>query len=105
MHDKDLAVVVSQPLYGIETAGPDRGLVRIAVSVCVLDQSDLVPADDFFAQPGHVIMSQENRVRAWTQCKDRWVLDQWIASEERGFELRRYLKRRKSLFCLRTGSS
>src|SRR5437867_10134803 len=45
-------------------------------------------------------MRQENGIRVRAQREDRWILDQRVAGEKRGFELRRNFQRRETLLCL-----
>ncbi|MFO0964110.1 MAG: hypothetical protein U0793_00800 [Gemmataceae bacterium] len=103
VHDVDGAVVIANALDGVEAGGVDGGLVGVATAVGILDQADLIAADDLRPEAGHVIDGDEERIVARADSDDGGVFDERVAGEEGGFEAFGQPEGREALLRLRPG--
>ena len=104
VHDEQGAVVVGEALDRVEAAREDRRLVGVAVAVGVLDEPDLVAADDLGPEAGDVVDRDEDRPGPGPGGDRRGVFDQRVAGEQGGLEAGRHLQRREPLLGTRARS-
>ena len=97
VHHEQGPVAEGEPLDRVETGRVDRRLVGVPVPVDVLDEPDLVAADDLGPEARDVVDRDEDRPGPGPGGDRRGIFHHRVAGEQGGLEAGRDLQRREPL--------